>query len=138
MAIARAVAERSTCSRKTKVGAVLVDGDGFLVASGYNGAPSGQTHCDDEGCVKDVNGKCVRAVHAELNALLQCARRGAGSEGCTAYVTHFPCPRCAQALAQAGVAKVVYGEVSIHGAEYEQAAAFLAESGTETKGASGA
>ena len=45
--------------------------------------------------------------HAEENAVSQAARIGARLKGCTAYVTHAPCARCARALIQAGIERVV-------------------------------
>ncbi|WP_430626492.1 deoxycytidylate deaminase [Sulfobacillus thermotolerans] len=72
------VATRSTCPRRA-VGAVLVR-DHRVIATGYNGAPSGEPHCLDVGCLIE-NNHCVRTIHAELNALLQCARYGIATEG---------------------------------------------------------
>lgn len=129
MNLAKELARRSTCSSKIRVGAVLVSEEGFVVATGYNGSPSGQPHCDDVGHEKDVNGKCVRAIHAEMNALLQCARRGVSSEGCTLYITHKPCPRCTQALVQAGVAAVIYEEDHGYAEERRLTALFVWQSG---------
>lgn len=100
-------AARATCPRR-RVGALLVQPDRkSVIASGYNGAVRGQAHCDDVGCLM-VDGHCVRAVHAELNALIQCAVYGVPCEGATLYVTDFPCVHCAKALIQAGVRKIVY------------------------------
>lgn len=99
------VAERGTCDR-ARVGCVLTI-DNRVIASGYNGSPSGLPHCDDEGhLMKD--GHCVRTVHAEENAILDCANRGVATKGATAYVTHEPCMYCRRQLIQAGVAKVIY------------------------------
>jgi dCMP deaminase len=97
--------ERATCER-LKVGAVLVKNK-RVIATGYNGSPSGSPHCIDEGC-KVVNGHCVRTIHAEQNALFQCSRYGASSEGATCYSTHFPCLLCCKSLIQAGITEVVY------------------------------
>lgn len=97
--------ERATCER-LKVGAVLVK-DKRVIATGYNGSPSNSPHCIDEGC-KVVNGHCVRTIHAEQNALFQCSRYGASSEGSVCYSTHFPCLLCAKSLIQAGISEVVY------------------------------
>ncbi|HEX6972057.1 MAG TPA: cytidine/deoxycytidylate deaminase family protein [Limnochordia bacterium] len=109
MEMAALAATRSTCPRR-RVGAVLVR-DQRVVATGYNGAVRGAPHCDDVGCLLVQNGdrlSCVRAVHAELNALLQCALNGVQSAGSTLYCTDFPCVACAKALVQAGVKRVVY------------------------------
>ncbi len=103
--IARVVAMRATCTRR-HVGCVLVR-DQRLIATGYNGSVSGDAHCEDDGCIME-NGHCVRCVHAEMNALLQCAAMGIPSEGATIYTTDFPCGSCARSLAQAGIKKVVY------------------------------
>ncbi len=99
------VAERSTCPR-LHVGAVLVR-ETRVIATGYNGSVRGQPHCDDVGCLM-VSGHCKRAVHAELNALLQCAAAGVPAEGATLFCTTFPCIDCAKALVQAGIRRVVY------------------------------
>lgn len=107
--MARLAATRSTCPRR-RVGAVLVR-DQRVMATGYNGAVRGAPHCDEVGCLLVQNGdrqSCVRAVHAELNALLQCALNGVQSAGSTLYCTDFPCVACAKALVQAGVTRVVY------------------------------
>jgi len=103
--MARLVAQRATCPRR-HVGAVLVK-DRRLVASGYNGAVRGQPHCDEVGCLL-VDGHCVRAVHAEVNAIIQCALEGVSSRGASAYTTDFPCVGCAKCLVQAGVVRLVY------------------------------
>lgn len=99
------VATRSTCPRRA-VGAVLVR-DHRVIATGYNGAPSGQPHCLEVGCLME-NGHCVRTIHAELNALLQCARYGIATEGADLYCTDLPCRFCARALAQAGIQRIFF------------------------------
>lgn len=107
MDMARMVATRATCDRK-QVGAVIVR-DRRTIASGYNGSVSGDVHCEDEGC-KVVGGHCIRTVHAESNAILQCAKFGASTDGATLYVTHFPCLQCTKQIIQAGIHQVLYGE----------------------------
>lgn len=106
--IAQTVARRSTCTRRAAVGAVLANNANRVVATGYNGSPAAAPHCDDVGCLLDADGHCVRSVHAELNAIIQCAQDGVSTVGLVAYCTHSPCPRCAAALVQAGISKVVY------------------------------
>lgn len=103
--MATLVAGRSTCPRR-HVGAVLVR-DRRVVATGYNGSVRGAPHCDEVGCLLE-GGHCRRTVHAELNALLQCAYHGVTSVGATLYTTDFPCLDCAKALIQAGVRSVVF------------------------------
>lgn len=99
------VASRSTCPRRA-VGAVLVR-DHRVIATGYNGSPSGQPHCTDAGCFIE-HGHCVRTIHAELNALLQCARYGIATQGVDLYCTDMPCRYCARALVQAGIQRIYY------------------------------
>ncbi|MGG1547129.1 cytidine/deoxycytidylate deaminase family protein [Bacillus paralicheniformis] len=102
---AELVSTRATCDR-LKVGAVLVK-DNRMIATGYNGSISGTAHCDGVGHLMCENG-CKRTIHAELNAILQCAKYGVAADGATAYVNHYPCPSCMQALNQSGIKKVVY------------------------------
>jgi dCMP deaminase len=107
--IASQVALRSTCNRK-QVGCVLVR-DNRILATGYGGSIRGQPHCVDVGCDIDPNTKgCKRTVHAEINAILQCAKHGVSTDGAVAYVTLSPCADCFKALANAGISKVVYAE----------------------------
>ncbi|HOU92001.1 MAG TPA: dCMP deaminase family protein [Polyangiaceae bacterium] len=107
MAIARQVATRSTCDRK-HVGAVIVR-DRMILATGYNGSLRGLPHCDDIGHLMD-GGHCVRTVHAEANAIVQAARSGVRLEGGEIYVTASPCFGCFKLIANAGLARVVFGE----------------------------
>ncbi|WP_368730708.1 deaminase [Herbaspirillum sp. VT-16-41] len=88
MAQSHLLSLRSTCTR-LMVGATIVR-DKRIIAGGYNGSVSGGVHCIDEGCLV-VDGHCVRTVHAEANALLQCAKFGVPTDNADIYVTHFPC-----------------------------------------------
>lgn len=106
--VAELMAERSTCSTRHKVGAVLADEDMRIVATGYNGAPRGMDHCDDVGCDLDPDGHCRRAIHAEENCLLQCAYFGVRTSGLILFCTHRPCYRCSLKLKQAGISHVFY------------------------------
>lgn len=96
---------RSTCNRLA-VGATIVR-DHRVIAGGYNGSVSGDVHCLDEGCHM-VDNHCLRVVHAEMNALLQCAKFGVATEGADIYVTHFPCLQCMKSLIQAGIKRIYY------------------------------
>ncbi len=107
MNLARAAATRSTCPRKS-VGAVVVR-DKALLATGYNGSIRGLPHCTEVGCLME-NDHCVRTVHAEANAILQAARHGVRIEGADIYVTASPCWDCFKLIANAGIARVLYGE----------------------------
>lgn len=106
MEITQMVASRSTCDRAF-VGCVLVNKDHRIVSTGYNGSVAGNPHCLDVGhTMRD--GHCIATIHAEMNALLYCAREGIPVKGCIAYVTHFPCLNCTKALIQAGIVAVYY------------------------------
>ena len=102
--LAMLASERSTCPRM-HCGCVLVK-DKNVIATGYNGSIPGDDHCDDAGCLI-VDNHCVRTVHAEMNALIQAAKRGHPVDGATAYVTNMACTTCAKALIAAGVKRVV-------------------------------
>ncbi|GIO27606.1 ComE operon protein 2 [Ornithinibacillus bavariensis] len=107
MAQSHLLSLRSTCTR-LMVGATIVR-DKRIIAGGYNGSVSGDVHCVDEGCYV-IDGHCVRTVHAEANALLQCAKFGVPTENADIYVTHFPCLQCCKQLIQSGIKKVYYAE----------------------------
>lgn len=105
MTLAKTVAMRGTCP-KALVGAVLVK-DGSIISTGYNGAPVGEKHCDEVGH-NESDGHCQRAIHAELNAILQAAKHGNATKDATLYITHFPCNHCLKALWNAGIVEIVY------------------------------
>jgi dCMP deaminase len=107
MAQSQLLALRSTCTRLA-VGATIVR-DKRIIAGGYNGSISGGVHCIDEGCYV-IDGHCVRTIHAEMNALLQCAKFGVPTDGAEMYVTHFPCLHCCRSIIQSGIKKIYYGE----------------------------
>ncbi|QCT75034.1 ComE operon protein 2 [Macrococcoides canis] len=107
MAQSQLLALRSTCTRLS-VGATIVK-DNRIIAGGYNGSVSGEVHCIDAGCYVE-DGHCIRTIHAEMNALLQCAKMGVSTEGAHIYVTHFPCIHCTKSLIQAGIKKIYYAE----------------------------
>lgn len=107
MAQSELLALRSTCTR-LMVGATIVR-EKRIIAGGYNGSVSGGIHCIDEGCYV-VDNHCVRTVHAEANALLQCAKFGVPTKDADIYVTHFPCLQCCKQLIQSGIKNVYYKE----------------------------
>lgn len=113
MDLAKLVAERSTCLRH-KVGAVLVK-DKRILATGYNGSPPGMAHCLEVGCIRDkmkipsgTRAEICRAVHAEQNAIIQCATYEVSSKEATLYTTHQPCTICTKMIIAAGIKKIVY------------------------------
>lgn len=99
------LSQRATCER-LKVGAVLVKGN-RIVSTGYNGSVSGDAHCTAKGCYLQ-DGHCVRTLHAEANAIIQCAKLGVSTDDTTIYVTHFPCLQCTKQILQAGVTEICY------------------------------
>lgn len=115
MDITRRVATRSTCLRRA-VGAILVH-DKRIIASGYNGGPSGLAHCLDIGCLREKLGipsgqqhELCRGIHAEQNAIIQAARYGVSIEGSVLYCTTQPCTQCTKMLINAGITEIVYAE----------------------------
>src|SRR6201987_3105100 len=108
MRIATEVASRATCDRK-HVGAVIVR-DKSILATGYNGSIRGLPHCDEEGHLME-DGHCVRTVHAEANAIVQAARNGVRIDGAGIYVTASPCWGCFRLIANAGINRIIFGEL---------------------------
>lgn len=136
MNIARTTAERATCDRK-HVGCVIVR-DNVQLTGGYNGSMRGDQHCDDVGHLMEGTeiairvveqelppsllanvqpelterlSHCVRTVHAEANAIALAAREGIALRGATMYVTAFPCWNCFKLAVNAGIVRIIYGEV---------------------------
>lgn len=130
--LAEMVAKRSTCVRR-HVGAVLVKEE-RIIATGYNGAPQGLTHCLDAGCLREEKGipsgyryELCRGVHAEQNAVINAARYGVSTLDSVLYCTNQPCVLCARMLINAGVKKIV------HRGDFQDdlAVQFLREAGVE-------
>jgi dCMP deaminase len=113
LALAVVTSLRGTCLRR-KVGCVLLDNQGQVMSTGYNGVPSGMPHCGEQGCTcsaaKSASGTNLdgcQAVHAEQNALLQC--RDVGSIR-SAYVTCSPCMTCTKLLMNTGCQEIFFLE----------------------------
>jgi dCMP deaminase len=102
--ITEVVASKATCNR-AMVGAVFVNDDYEILSTGYNGAPRGMNHCGGDDHLMD-NGHCVRTVHAEMNAIVQAAKRGTALRGSILYCTHTPCFICAKLLINLGVKEI--------------------------------
>lgn len=107
MAQSYLLSSRSTCTRLT-VGATIVR-DKRIIAGGYNGSIAGGDHCIDKGCYV-IDNHCVRTIHAEMNAIIQCAKFGVPTENAEIYVTHFPCLQCTKGIIQAGIKTIYYSE----------------------------
>ena len=115
MLLAVATRERANCLGR-HVGAILV-ADQRIIATGYNGTPTGFTNCDEGGCHRCAHPEDYEAgrgydvcicVHAEQNAVLQAAKLGYTANGATCYSTLRPCFGCLKELYQAGVTGVRY------------------------------
>jgi dCMP deaminase len=98
------------------VGAVLVK-DRNILATGYNGVPSGITHCQAFGCLREQlkvpsgeRHELCRGLHAEQNAIIQAAKHGTNIDGATLYCTTMPCIICTKMIINAGIRRVIYGE----------------------------
>jgi len=110
--VASVVSERSTC-RRHHIGAVAVR-DKHILATGYNGAPSGLKDCLELGCLRDelniesgTRHEICRAIHAEQNVIIQAALHGISLSGATIYATHSPCILCAKMLVNAKIKRLV-------------------------------
>ena len=115
MTLANEVATRTTCMRRA-VGAVIVK-DRRILATGYNGVPTGMRHCAETGCLRQQLGvpsgqrhEICRGLHAEQNAIIQAAKLGVSIQDATLYCTHQPCVICAKMIVNSGISRVVYRE----------------------------
>ncbi len=115
MTITKMVATRSTCLRR-HVGAILVK-DKRILATGYNGSPSGLKHCSEVGCLREnlsipsgTRHELCRGLHAEQNAIIQAANHGISIRGATLYCTNKPCIICSKMIINAGITQVYYKE----------------------------
>lgn len=113
MEITSLVAKRSTCLRR-QVGAILVM-EKRILATGYNGAPSGLAHCLEIGCLREKNQvpsgerhELCRGLHAEQNAIIQAAYHGIRINGATLYCTNLPCIICTKMIINAGIKELIY------------------------------
>lgn len=115
MNISDQVATRSTCLRR-QVGAVIVK-EKRILATGYNGAPSGLEHCLTKGCLREQlgipsgeNQELCRGLHAEQNAIIQAALHGVRLNDAIIYSTHKPCVLCSKMIINAGLKEIRYVE----------------------------
>lgn len=115
MELAKLVGTWCTCNRRN-VGAVIVK-DKRIIATGYNGAPSGVENCLERGyCLRNklqipsgTKAETCYAVHAEQNAITQAAKLGIAVNGSTIYITHQPCTICTRLLINSRIKRIVYG-----------------------------
>jgi len=130
MDITALVAKRTTCLRRA-VGAVIVK-DKRILATGYNGAPSGIRHCAETGCLREqlnvesgMRHELCRGIHAEQNAIIQAAYHGVSVKGASLFCTNQPCSICAKMIINAGIVTIYYRS----GYADELARVMLAEAG---------
>ncbi|MFA4942471.1 MAG: cytidine/deoxycytidylate deaminase family protein [Patescibacteria group bacterium] len=111
--IASMIGSRGTCDRGRSGCAIAKDKR--LISTGYVGAPSGLTHCDEVGhemhTVTHEDGEqsrhCIRTTHAEQNAICQAAKFGIALDGSTLYCKMTPCYTCAKMIINSGIKRVV-------------------------------
>lgn len=105
--------KQSRCKSR-QVGAIIVK-DNFLIAEGWNSAPSGSTtkDCTRPNCTtkSGMSGACLQqaiCVHAEANAIANCAKRGVSTDGASLFCSCLPCAECAKIIIGAGIKNVYY------------------------------
>ena len=99
--IVLATRERSSCER-LQVGCLLIK-DNRIISQGYNGFLPG---CPHTSIIRDNHEQAT--IHAEQNALADCAKRGVSCLNCTAYITHYPCIICMRLLCASGIKEIKY------------------------------
>lgn len=118
MDVAKLIATWSSCIRENRqIGAVIVR-ENRIIATGYNGSPSGVKSCLERGeCLRDklniesgTKQEICYSVHAEQNAIAQAARMGHAVNGGTIYITHSPCSICSRIIINSGIKRIVYAE----------------------------
>lgn len=99
--IAEVTSTRSPCSR-LKVGCIIVK-DNRIISQGYNGFLPGLPHHSII-----INEHEIATIHAEQNAIIDCAKRGVSCNESVAYITHYPCLNCAKLLYASGIKTIYY------------------------------
>jgi dCMP deaminase len=99
--IAKIIASFSRAKR-LQVGAVIVSTRGRILGTGFNGTPNSV----DNVC-ETVNNKTYDyVIHAELNSILNAS--SSDLRGSTMYLTDSPCIKCASAILQVGISKIIF------------------------------
>jgi dCMP deaminase len=101
MSIALLASCRSPCER-LHVGSVIVK-DNRLISMGYNGFICGAPHTSR---IQDDHEQSI--IHSEINAITDCAKRGASLNGAKIYITHYPCINCFRSIAASNIKEIVY------------------------------
>ncbi len=95
------ISRRSPCER-LHVGCVLVKNN-RIISAGYNGFLPGASHIS---IIKENHEQAT--VHAEQNAIADCANRGVTTKDAVAYITHYPCINCFKILIASGIKEIKY------------------------------
>ena len=103
LSIAYLISSRSNCHR-LNVGSVIIK-DNRILSAGYNGFLPGAPHISR---IRDNHE--MATVHAEINAITDCAKRGVNVEGSKVYITHYPCIYCFKVLVASGIKEIIYHE----------------------------
>lgn len=87
----------------TQVGCILVK-DAQIISQGWNG-----TSADEDNSCKDSEGHTLdNVIHAEMNCLCRCTKKGISTEGSSLFITHSPCFNCAKMIYLSGVKEVYF------------------------------
>ena len=117
-----------------KVSAIITGPNHEIRSTGFNGMPRG---CEELPHRTEKPEKYLWYEHAERNAIYNAARHGASLDGCTLYVSLFPCVDCARAIVQVGITRVVAPAPNLQdpqwGAGFERALEMFNEAKIETK-----
>ena len=118
MNVAKEISKRSTCCRK-QVGSILVSDKQKIISCGWNGVPSGKTHCSDiftetekyhlSFYKKHGEWSKIHELHSELNCIIHCDRDKLKTS--TLYTTLSPCTECAKIIIASEIKRVVYLEL---------------------------
>ena len=95
------VSTRSSCE-KLHVGCLFVK-DNRIIAQGYNGYIAG---CEHKMVIRDNHN--IGTIHAEQNAITDCAKRGVSCDKCVAYISHYPCFNCMKLMVSCGICEIKY------------------------------
>ena len=116
MEVVRAMARRSTCTRRS-VGCVIVDRFNNFLSEGFNGVEPGAPHCNEghpcpaANAASGMNLDGCKAIHAEINALVICRNPWAAH---SLYVSVSPCISCLKAVSRTKVKRIVFAEAYVH------------------------
>ena len=96
------VTKNRSPSERLQVGCLLVK-DNRIISQGYNGFLPGAPH---ESIIRDNHE--MATVHAEQNAISDCAKRGVSCNESISYITHYPCIHCCRLLLASGIKEIKY------------------------------